>query len=224
MSFLRSFFSRLGLVIRRIGIPVFALTFTYTLIDQFLTELMQRELTSPTGMSWRLLVGGLVSMLLSLTVPLLCNLLIIYAAKLPSMRFRSLLNQALIEELRAMGKALLWFFALIIPGLIKLVQFIFVPFVVALDAEYNRGHRDALDYSKKLVNRHFWKISLLILLFSVVIPVFMTEWDEYHVFWKHPFGNILLSGLQSFLSIVFGLLLLSVWEKAYESDVQLERR
>lgn len=217
------FFSQLKTVIRRIGIPIFALSFLYTIADQLLTELMQRELSSPAGITWQLIAAGFASMFLSLTVPLFSNLLIIYAAKLPPLRFRSLLNSALIEELRAMGKVMLWFLLLILPGFIKLVQFVFVPFVVALDPQYRQGHRDALDYSKKLVNRHFWKISLLLLLFSLVIPVFMTEWDEYRVFWKHPFGNLLLTGVQSLLSIVLGLLLLVVWEKAYESDVQLER-
>jgi hypothetical protein len=55
-----------------------------------------------------------------------------------------------LESLRALGLTLLYLPLLIIPGLIKYVQFLFVPFVVLCDRKYQRGQVDALAESKRL--------------------------------------------------------------------------
>jgi hypothetical protein len=213
------FSTQLFLVTKRAGPGIFALSFGFTMADQFLTDVMQKQLMSPDGITWILAVCGLFSMLLSLAVPLFINLLIIYACLKPANGFLNSVNQALIEEFRAIGVSMLWLIVFVVPGLIKLVQFVFVPFVVALDSKYQAGERDALQFSKTIVNNNFWKVSGLLLIFSVLLPVLMTGLDQYHLFWIHPVGNLLLTLLQSFLSLIFGLVLLRLWEKNYAADV-----
>lgn len=95
----------------------------------------------------------------------------------------------LIESLRAFFKALLWGFILVIPGLIKMIRYQFVLFVVASSKKYEHGDMDALKGSENLTRGHFWGLTTLVLLmalgsfllsstrsfFDAPVEVFVTE-------------------------------------------------
>jgi hypothetical protein len=69
-----------------------------------------------------------------------------------------------IESFRAMAVTLLWTLALIFPGLFKYTRLAFVPYVVVADDKYERGERDALEYSNALVKGITLPLFLILLL------------------------------------------------------------
>ena len=79
------------------------------------------------------------------------------------------------ESLRMYGKILSWSFLFLVPGLVKLVQFYFVPFVVALDPLYSQGKQDALKHSQRLAKGQMWKLGLLSITFSLLIPLLLSS-------------------------------------------------
>lgn len=85
-------------------------------------------------------------------------------------------EQSLIESLRSFFKAVLWGFLLIIPGLVKMIRYQFVVFVVALEDRYEKGHVDALKASERLSKNHFLSLTFLLLIFAVI--ALMTSADE----------------------------------------------
>ncbi len=95
----------------------------------------------------------------------------------------------LIESLRAFFKALLWGFLFVIPGLIKMIRYQFVLFLVASSKKYEQGDVDALAGSENITRGHFWGLTTLVLLlalgtfllsstrsfFDAPVEVFVTE-------------------------------------------------
>ena len=215
MSTWKRFFT----VIKRKGAWIFALTFFFILFDQVLSNAIQADLASQDGITWRLWVWGFLSMILSICTPIILNLLVVYAVKPVALPFKNILNQSLIEELRALGSVMLWSILFIIPGLIRLAQYVFVPFIVTLDPKYQNGELDALKGSRLVTRGKMLKVIGILFMFTVVFPLILTVWDKYHVFWLHPVGNLLMTAVQSVLSIMFGLILLKLWESKNESHV-----
>lgn len=80
----------------------------------------------------------------------------------------SKLEESLIESLRAFFRATLYGFLLIIPGLIKMVRYQFVIFIVGDNKNYSDGQLDALKGSAALTKGHFF--SLVFLLFIFMLP------------------------------------------------------
>jgi hypothetical protein len=126
------------------------------------------------------------------------------------------------ETLRAAGKSRIWAFLLILPGLIRFLQFSFVSFVVMLDPDYSHGQKDALKESTLLVNRRFFRVTGILVLFSIVIPLSLTALDEFAIFDQHPISAMLLSGLDALFTVLCILMLLNQWEKSHGAHVQLE--
>ncbi len=62
------------------------------------------------------------------------------------------------ESLRALGRVLLWFFVLIIPGVYWYMRYFLVPYVVILEPEYQKGNVDALKLSDFLSQGYGWPI------------------------------------------------------------------
>ena len=70
------------------------------------------------------------------------------------------------------------FILLIVPGIIFLTRYVFVPFIVILD---HKSGREALAYSTSLVKGRFWAIfgrGLAISLFSWVLSFLVTQIDQ----------------------------------------------
>ena len=118
-----------------------------------------------------------------------------------------------------------WGFLLIVPGLVRFLQFSFVPFVVYLDPAYEKGVCDALKESTQKVNRRFFWVFWIVLFFTALIPLCLSGFDEWSLLLRHPLSASLLCGLDVLLSVFSFLLLLRQWEKTgefYGTDVQLE--
>lgn len=82
---------------------------------------------------------------------------------------RQKLEPSMIESLSAFFRSVIYGFAFILPGLIKMIRYQFVIFVVALEKEYDKGNLSALDFSEKLTYRHLFSLTILAALFFVVL-------------------------------------------------------
>ena len=216
--------SQLKTVLLNAGIPLFVFTLLITSADQGLTQLIEKELMSSDGASSTLWVWIALSLSLAILVAPL-NVLIVLSGKLKDGRlsfFKSHINQLLIEETRALGSTLLWGILLIIPGLIKLIQYVFVPFIVTQDSDYKSGSIDALKKSKIMVNKHIFKISFLLLVFNAIIPLLLSAFSEYKLIITHPISSILFIFIEMILSTLLVLLLQNIWEKTHGTIIQLE--
>ncbi len=209
-----SFYQELLKALRHVGLPVFLLFATGSALDQWLTLQMHDILASPNGVNAWIWGYGICSMLASLLFPLTALVWVV--------RNRVTLNdysQVVIESLRSWGKIISWSLLFIIPGLIQWLRLSFVPFVVLESPAYQRGELDALDTSAKLSRGQLLKIAGLLLLFSGLFPMGLTTWDEYKAIWKTPFPSLGLSLIDSFLAIVFLLLLKRIFfRSAREAD------
>lgn len=117
-------------------------------------------------------------------------------------------QQLIIEQMRVMGSVLLWSLLFILPGLLRFMQLIFVPFVVLLDNNYRVGERDALLTSKALFMKAPFKTAGTMLFLFVLWPLLSTLFfDEYLVFSQYPFQAFLIVCLESLMTL-FGLFIL----------------
>lgn len=79
------------------------------------------------------------------------------------------LNQSLIENVRSYAGILWRVPFLIVPGLLKLIEWLYVPLVVAFDPLYKSGEVDALRRSSELSKQ--FKLKLLsAVIFSFILP------------------------------------------------------
>jgi hypothetical protein len=230
MGAMKKFVCQVGLCLRSIGIPLFLLTVVAGSIDQLITDQMQAQLMSPHGASPTVWLWGIGSLLLNLLAPILGMLITLAAISKQKSWLGFLkqnLNQNLIEELRSWGKSLIWCFALVMPGLIRFFQYLFVPFVVCFDPEYQAGRKDALETSRDLARGRLLSLVSLFFLFSVMIPLLLTNFDSVQVIWKTPLPASLLCFVEMLSNICFIVALSQIYqtqsERRYESDVSVER-
>ena len=220
-----SFFRRFVTVLSRAGLPLLLISIFSSFLEQILTQVMEKEMSSMSGASPLVWVYGGASILLSVLNPILISLFVIAALK-PAPVGRSLVEhgaQVTKEVLRAFGKSISWGLLLIIPGVVRFIQFSFVTFVVLLDPDYELGQRDALKQSTWLVNRSFFQVLGVLILFSIVIPVLLTSFDEYTLFLVHPLAALGFSCLDVIFSTLCLLLLLQVYFSKTQSDQNLVR-
>jgi len=178
-------------------------------------------LRSPDGSSGLVWIFALVSMSLSVLFPLLQILVFSFAQQLSPEKPDGL-NQylvekfpsLLIEEMRSWGQCLLFSLLLIIPGLFRLLQLLFVPFVVLFDPAYERGEVDALQKSSSLFRRYWLRTSFLVLLFYFVLPMITTVmFDNYRSYITHPFSALAISFIDTILAYIGILLLFLIFSK-----------
>jgi hypothetical protein len=135
------------------------------------------------------------------------------------------LNQSCIEVLRSWGKTLIWSFLLIIPGIIKYLQFLFVPFVVTTLPKYDEGKVDALEASKVFFKKHWLKALGAVIGFQVVWSYLSVDlFDEYRLFSQTPLPALLITLLEAAVFLLYILVLFriysnSVREVRYEPNV-----
>jgi hypothetical protein len=211
------------LILKRVGGYILVITWLSTLAEQILTSRIENELGSMDGASIWIWLYGIASMLISTIEP--CVVLVLCLACLRSdfkwQKSLSYFLQLVKESCRAMGHSIWWGLLLVVPGIIRFLQFSFIPFVIFFDAEYSLGKKDALKESTKLVNKRFIPVLLIVLLFTVGLPFILSSLDEWSLILKHPFtalGLVLVDGFMTVLSI---LLLLRQWEKSHGAHVQL---
>ncbi len=216
------FFKDNFLILKRGFLPLLIIWIISSSVDQYLGERIEAIMRSPSGLDGSLVIFSLLSIVSGLIFPLLMTSIGILAiVSKPEVTLFDFLakyfNQMIIEELRSWGKILLYSLFLIIPGVIKYIQLCFVQFVVTTLPEYDQGKIDALQFSKKIVNKTFLPTSGILVLFHLLLPLFMTAlFDEYKIIWQTPVQSLILSGLGSYLS----LMSLHLLFKVYSSNIQ----
>jgi len=141
--------------------------------------------------------------------------------------FKRYSNQVYIETLRAWGKTLLWSLLLILPGMWKYIEYIFVPFVVTESQPYQEGQEDALKASSHIVRKNFLKVFAVIILFHLFIPLLLTAFfDQYRLLWDTPLASLALNLLDTYLLLFSTQLLFVIFQREvpHVADVQLEGR
>ncbi len=108
------------------------------------------------------------------------------------------LELGLIESLRAFFRAILWGIPLIIPGILKMIRYQFVLFVVGRNLNYQKGQVDALDESSHLTKNHMWGLLFLIIIFGVLSFMLTPDLS----FLKDPMGVFIYEFLGFFLTCV----------------------
>ncbi len=223
------FVSRKNIIVALV--MAFLLFFFDSLFQQWMTEFLFQQISSQKGVNLWIWFPVLGSVLFSVALNLVLGGLILAALKFRKRNdqtsllqfFASRLNLLFIESLRALGKTFSWSFLFIFPGLYKWVCYTFVPFVVMFDPDYQSGRVDALESSTQKVRFSFWKISLILTGFSVVVPLLFLSLDDYSVFWNTPLESLCLHIFKFGLTVLMASLLFRIWEKKNGTDVQLER-
>jgi len=198
-----------------------------TFLDQVLTDAIQTELMNPQGTSNLIWVFGGLSFSLGLVGPVLFSFLALCAWRYPQTSpfevGRRSFSFLIKEEMRSLGQSLLWGLLLILPGLLRFFQLIFVPYIVLLDPEYQAGTVDALQRSRVQVKRVWGRLLLVFMIFGALIPLGLTSFDEWRSLTHQPLTALPLLFVELTSLLVFQWLVLKLWEKAHEPDVPLVR-
>ncbi len=200
----------------RIGLPLFVLTVIGAVIDQWITGRMEDMLLSPEGTSRLVWLYGGISMIWSLLYPLAALILILWSVQSqPFLKFWSqTFPQSLIELMRAWGKSMTWSFLFIIPGLVRFIQYLFVPMIVCMDPAYAQGQREALQYSRQLSKGQFAKLAGFFILTTMLVPALLTIFDEWKIFSAHPLSALMICVLEMLLNLCFSLWLLRIYQRS----------
>ena len=183
----------------------------FNYLDQNLTSLIEADLRSPEGMSssvWFLIALTLLaSFFFPLVIALICSFSLAnnyIAASTLSVFAQKKFELGLVETLRAWGKSFLWSFLFIIPGLLKFTYYFLTPYIVFFSEKYAQGEVDALEYSKAVTKKFWWRFNGWLLVFYGIIPLATSLFfDEYKSFSIHPVTACLLSIAESGFVILF---------------------
>lgn len=104
---------------------------------------------------WDLLEGIVLFLVLSWGIPKIRELREAHFEKKPFAE--SYLNSFLAEYLRMLAQSLLYGLLLILPGVFRYAQLIFVPYVALFARPYRDGKIDALKMSERLARGHVWR-------------------------------------------------------------------
>jgi hypothetical protein len=200
----------------RIGLPLFVLTVIGAVMDQWITGRMEDMLLNPTGTSRLIWLYGGFSMMWSLLYPLMGLLLILWTVQSrPFLTFWSeSFPQAMIEIMRSWGKSMTWSFLFIIPGLIRFIQYLFVPLIVCLDPQYGEGRREALEHSRALSKGQLARLAGFFVLTTMLVPGLLTSFDEWKIFSVHPASALGISAFEMLLNLGFSLWLFRIYQRS----------
>jgi hypothetical protein len=212
---------------KKVALPLFILTVISTSLDQWITMQMENHLMNPNGTSPWVWVYGALSLAVSLIFPLLGTLLVLSTLRgaSPLGFVTQNLNQSLIETLRAWGRVMLWSLLLILPGIYKFLQYLFIPFIVCLDPQYQRGEKDALQTARHLSHGRMLKLFLVVFLFSGVGPLLLAAFDDSKVLWRTPLPALLLCLIEMTWNLCFIFVLWKMYQRSvgHEPSLSMER-
>lgn len=222
------FFKETWQILRAVALPAFLLLLVMTWIDQLLARFLEAALYAETAQTQNILLAAGFSILNSLFFPVLitfCLLFGLFRSRGWQKDFgsfaRRCLEQLYIENLRTWGSILLWGLFLIIPAFFRLLQLVFVPFVVAASKAYDLGQADALKTSAQLVRRHFFKVAGLLILFELLIPLIETDFfDRWRALDETPLIALALIAWDLVLQAILIQLLFRVFLKGLERQEQ----
>lgn len=185
---------------------------------------------NPLGASNWVWALGALSLLLNLIYPLIALLIVLSqmsaAEELNGVSFlRRMFASNLIEEMRAWGNSMLWSFVFILPGLIRFLRYLLLPFVVCFDPLYQIGQRDALKRARDLSRGSLGKLLLVFCFFAVIFPLLLSSLDEWKLVWNTPLPALGICLLEMLLNICFILCLWKIYQRSlsHESSLSVER-
>lgn len=121
-------------------------------------------------------------------------------------------EQLFIETLRSWGKTTWWFLALIIPGIYKFIAYSYVPIIVYLDPNYDKGAVDALKASEAQFRKNWVATCFIFIAFYLVFPIMLSSiLDSYKDFNETPMLALLVSMFNGGLSLFAFLLLAEIY-------------
>ena len=125
------------------------------------------------------------------------------------------LNDFTREWLRSLGEASLWMFALILPGLIRLIDYMLLPFVCFFCPAYQRGEVDALEACRKLAKGQRHRLWSLWIAFGIIIPLLLTTlFGDYESLFDYPLFATFLITLEACLQVLSAWLLWRIYVRA----------
>ncbi len=194
---------------------IFSATMISTLATQFLDSKIEKIISSQNGLSPMIWIWGFLSLMTAILFPLLQSLLCsFYLSKnfLPEKKFSTFLKShtelSLIETLRSWGKAFLWCFAFIIPGLIKYSYYLLAPYIVVFSKMYQLGDIDALNYSEKIFKKYWAYFSVQLFIFYFLFPALLSVIvDEYRQLNLHPLSAAFSVALEALIILFFHYLI-----------------
>lgn len=209
-------------VLRFAGAGVFAALAVSTIIDQIINSRLEVLLLSEDGggaMLW-LLAGS--SLLNGLVFPVMVTALCLYGI----LRARGdgetvghfvgrVGQQLYIETLRAWGSCLRWGLLFVVPGFVRLVQLVYVPFVVCLHRDYDRGEADALRTSGRYLRRSIFRTLFAILALQLAVPLILTDvLDPWRTYSATPLAALLCTALDVFVAVLTAQIFFRIFESA----------
>lgn len=218
---MRSFFAEHLRILRAVGLPLLILLNLSALVDQSLTLRLEDVLQGSDGPGAEVWFIAAASLLNSLLFPALVSALALFGLfqsrgwtnSLPDFLGR-IVNSLYIETLRAWGSALRWALLLILPGLVRLFQLAFIPLIVAAHRGYDEGRADALRTSTAYVNRRWFRLSLLMLVFQLLLPLTLTQLlDPWKSFYETPHTAVLVSLVDLVIVVLFTQLLFALFDR-----------
>lgn len=207
-------------VIHRSGYLILSLGVLGLVIQQVLIQQVQNQISSPDGSSQALLFGyGFLLILIGFLHPGILFFLICRSQSHESLRtfFSRTFEQVVIEMTRSTGKVITWSLLLLIPGLIKMLRLSFVPFIVCLDPDYQKGQKDALQESEKIAKPMIWTLAGIYLLFELAIPLTMSIWEEYQIIWQTPVSAFILLSVEVLFTTLMMTWLMSLFLTATQT-------
>ena len=217
---MKKFFQDYLRLFKQIALPLFCLTIFTGTFDQSLTLTLEEDLRSPDGATKKIWGLAAASLLNSLLFPWLMTLVAIFAlqwqrTRASQMRPQNLTSsfgrfighyaeQSLIEIIRAWGKALLYSFLLILPGIWKYFEYTFIPWIVCFHPQYDEGKVDALKVSSKWFRKVWYKL-LPLLILTILVPTFILTslFEEYRLIWVTPLPSLSLHFVDTLLHILY---------------------
>lgn len=200
-------------LLKRIGLPVLLLTLTASSFEQLISLSVEDLMKSPEGPGYRVWTLALFSLFTTLLFQLFMSLFILFGLK-PDLKpqngwlnsagqfFSHYGQQSLIETMRAWGKAFIYFFLFIIPGLWKILQYSFVPWIVCFHPQYDKGELDALQGSSKVFSKNWVKVLLILVVFSGILPSLLYFFEDKSILWITPGPALTLNIINSLLHIL----------------------
>lgn len=217
-------------LLRKIGLPLFALTVLGTSLDQLITVKMEGMLLNPAGASNWVWILGAFSLILNLLYPLL-GLLLVLSQLQPADEENGLfflkrnVRLNLIEEMRAWGNSMLWSVLFLVPGLLRFLRYLLLPFVVCFDPVYRQGEADALKRTRDLSRGQLLPLALVFVFFALIVPVGMSSLDEWKLVWNTPAQALGICLIEMLINICFILALGKIYQRSlsHESSLSVER-
>lgn len=202
---------------------MYALYFVYNMSEHFLTDRLQEVIRSTEPNNLNLWLYGSLQFILAILFPVLCFLIISLCLQLVSRGetfkwevFERHLTQKssplIIETLRSWGSILSYGILLIIPGFIRYLQLTFVPFIAALSPSYEKGEKDALQYSRQIFKKNIFLSLLVLIMFELILPLIISSMtDEYRNFSDFPMAYLGLNLVDTFLFLLTAFFLYKIF-------------